>query len=535
MSQAEELLDDIVVYDEGDETTQVNGDKSIVLNDTETGENYALAVKNGKLTITEVPYNVVDQTLGGHIVIGTDRYIIIPDELKKIAVQHDHNIETVTFDCPRYWDEHDMSKMKIYINYLRPDDVKGSDLAKNVVVDAVDENIMHFDWTITGHMTEINGPITFLVCVQKVGSDGTTSNHWNSELSIGEMYVSPGLECEETIVSIYPGIITSLLTRMDEAEANTAPEEILRRINDALNNNESTQQTVYNLVKEYLADDTELSEEINRQVIAYLNDNLNSMVEELVDNNASAIVCEDEDGNVSNVQVELDEAREKIDSCFQSVSDGKALVASAITDKRVPTDATATFAQMAANILKIVLGSGNAAAGDVLAGKTFTNDDGIEYVGKMPNNGAATKTLNCGESYTIVEGYHDGNGKVTANSLANQTMATALAEHLTVGFSAWVNGVKITGTRPAAISVLSASDIKANSFGSSTEWFYKRNTYTLNVTFSTPFDKIPTIYITNPSSNLTCSAIDVSRTGFTFKVIVSSEDTRVTLGWRAEA
>lgn len=43
----------------------------------------------------------------------------------------------------------------------------------------------------------------------------------------------------------------------------------------------------------------------------------------------------------------------EVENCFQSVSDGKVLVASAITDKGVSTDATATFEQMAANISSI--------------------------------------------------------------------------------------------------------------------------------------------------------------------------------------
>lgn len=71
----------------------------------------------------------------------------------------------------------------------------------------------------------------------------------------------------------------------------------------------------------------------------------------------------------------------------KSVSDGKAQVAAAITAKRVPTAATATFGEMAANIGKIVLGSGNAVPSDVLAGKTFTNNDGVKYTGTMPNRG----------------------------------------------------------------------------------------------------------------------------------------------------
>ena len=81
-----------------------------------------------------------------------------------------------------------------------------------------------------------------------------------------------------------------------------------------------------------------------------------------------------------------------VNECFQSVSNGKTLIASAITDKRVATDATATFAQMAENISKIVLGSGNATKKDVLSGKTFTNDDGIEYTGSMTNNAGSEKS-----------------------------------------------------------------------------------------------------------------------------------------------
>lgn len=45
--------------------------------------------------------------------------------------------------------------------------------------------------------------------------------------------------------------------------------------------------------------------------------------------------------------------KEAINNCFQSVSNGKALIASAITDKKVITDANASFATMAANIRKI--------------------------------------------------------------------------------------------------------------------------------------------------------------------------------------
>jgi hypothetical protein len=90
-----------------------------------------------------------------HIVIDQDRNIIVPDSLKRIAVQYDHNIETVTFDCPRYWDGHDMSKMVVYINFACPDGVIGSAIATNVYVDEIDPTIMHFDWTIMSETTRV--------------------------------------------------------------------------------------------------------------------------------------------------------------------------------------------------------------------------------------------------------------------------------------------------------------------------------------------------------------------------------------------
>ena len=194
-----------------------------------------------------------------HIVIGRDRYIIVPDELKKIAVQNDHNIETVTFDCPRYWDQHDMSKMRIYVNYMRSDDEKGADLATNVVVDENDESIMHFDWTITGHMTALYGPVTILVCIQKVNEeDGTEQNHWNSELNT-DMYVSEGMECEADVVAHYPGIITSLLARMDEVEELTTRESILSLVELYLTENSPTwieiffsSEQMMSIVEDYL-------------------------------------------------------------------------------------------------------------------------------------------------------------------------------------------------------------------------------------------------------------------------------------------
>ena len=132
----------------------------------------------------------------GHIVIDSDRNIIVPQELKRLAVQYDHDIETVTFDCPRYWDDHDMSQMNVYINFLRADGQIGVYKADNVVVDSDDEALMHFDWTINRNVSEIDGRLEFVVCINSVDSNGREINRWNSEIC-KQCRVSEGLEYNE--------------------------------------------------------------------------------------------------------------------------------------------------------------------------------------------------------------------------------------------------------------------------------------------------------------------------------------------------
>ena len=157
-----------------------------------------------------------------HVVVGSDRYITVPESLQKIGVQFDHNAETVTFDCPRYWDGHDLSKMKIYINYMRPNDSFGAYLCSDAEIDSVDDTIMHFNWTISGHVTEFAGPLSFLVCICDVDQNGDSTTHWNSELNT-QMYISSGMKCRDAILGRYPDIITQLLNRMDSVEAVFAP------------------------------------------------------------------------------------------------------------------------------------------------------------------------------------------------------------------------------------------------------------------------------------------------------------------------
>lgn len=124
----------------------------------------------------------------------------------------------------------------------------------------------------------------------------------------------------------------------------------------------------------------------------------------------------------------------------------------------------------------------NAAAADVLTGKIIVAADGTVVTGTMPNNGAASKTLDATTiTYTIPKGCHSGSGKVnivletktvtptksvqdvtpTAGKVLSKvtvaaipdnyidtTDANATAAQILAGSSAYVDGTKVEGSMP---------------------------------------------------------------------------------------
>lgn len=159
-----------------------------------------------------------------HIIVNKDRTVVVPDSVRKIGIQYDHKVNTLTFDCPRYADDNqsiDMSRMAIYINFSRNDKTKGSIAATNVFVDPDDPEIMHFDFVITRSVTLVNGPITCLVCAKSTDAEGVEDNHWNSEL-FNKLSVGEGMEAEEELTEEEIDYITGLLQQINTTHAEVA-------------------------------------------------------------------------------------------------------------------------------------------------------------------------------------------------------------------------------------------------------------------------------------------------------------------------
>ena len=105
---------------------------------------------------------------------------------------------------------------------------------------------------------------------------------------------------------------------------------------------------------------------------------------------------------------------------------------------------------------------GDAVASDVVSGKTFTSESGIEVVGTMPNNGAVSPTaLSPNGSYTIPLGYHNGNGVVSASPNTGTYSPTTRNAALDMGISNLNRYVNTTGVPNSNTETYTASSRNA--------------------------------------------------------------------------
>ena len=151
---------------------------------------------------------------------------------------------------------------------------------------------------------------------------------------------------------------------------------------------------------------------------------------------------------IGELQTELESLREQVGQKDTEIEDLKAQVSE--------KESKIQELQNQLNNINSLLTQTNATSAQILSGYTAYSG-GQLITGTMVNRGAASSTLNCGASYTIPAGYHNGSGVVKANSLASQTSATATAADILSGKTAYVNGKKLTGTATSGTLVLATT------------------------------------------------------------------------------
>ncbi len=184
---------------------------------------------------------------------------------------------------------------------------------------------------------------------------------------------------------------------------------------------------------------------------------------------------QDSNNNMDIIDAEIKEAQDKADQAFQSASNGKVAIKTAITgvDPTVTIPTDATFNQLATAISQIKTGvdteDATATAAQILANMT-AYVKGVKITGKAADNGPiAAETVNLtaqNQEYTIASGFHSGLRKikavitnlsagvikagVTVGGIAGTFTADATAGDTTVlnGYTYYRNGVKGTGSMP---------------------------------------------------------------------------------------
>ena len=161
----------------------------------------------------------LDPATEPHIIINADKTVTVPEELKRILVQYDHNIETVTFDCPRYWYGHDLSQMGLRIVFQRSDGHREPHPVENLRIDPDNDEMIHFDWTISENTTLTSGNVKITVCAKLTNAEGVSEREWHT-IPNQDLFVNEGMECSgEEIVERNPDVIEYILAELDELKS----------------------------------------------------------------------------------------------------------------------------------------------------------------------------------------------------------------------------------------------------------------------------------------------------------------------------
>lgn len=157
-----------------------------------------------------------------YITIDTDtREITIPDNEKLFGVKDDLKAERKYFKCKKVvGDNLDLSKHRLYINYMNANKETSAYLVDDVKVDG---DYITFSWLLYRSVTKYIGNVSFIVCAKSSNNKGLLQTDWNTTLATGT--VKEGLEVDTAITEEYPDVIEQILNRLDGVEAGQISDE----------------------------------------------------------------------------------------------------------------------------------------------------------------------------------------------------------------------------------------------------------------------------------------------------------------------
>lgn len=231
--------------------------------------------------------------------------------------------------------------------------------------------------------------------------------------------------------------------------------------------------------------------------------------------------------NIDNYQVtpseDLDKIKADIDELFQSVSNGKTLIASAITDKGVTTSNTDTFQQLAKNIKAIQSTNLNNLIVIIDGKKYKLSEDGSGNITatiiNFSINNALTNCSNNNSNTSIAYGA-SYSAKITANSNHTLSSVTITMGGTDITSTAYSNGnisissvtgdIEIIATATASVIVNTYTITKTLSncsLSNTASEISEGGTYSATVTLDTDYE-IDDINITMGGRDITSSAFN---------------------------
>lgn len=161
-------------------------------------------------------------------------------------MQYDHDSEMYTFQVPRFIEGYDVSlcnKIEILYSNIDRKTKKSFDDIYQITDVSVDEELVTFEWLVSGFATRFAGSLNFLIRFAFAEEDSTYSYLWHTDIFKG-ITILEGMNNSEAIVKQNPDIIDEF--QKDVADLQQVTDELkgdLAQIEDAVQNTLSEQIT----------------------------------------------------------------------------------------------------------------------------------------------------------------------------------------------------------------------------------------------------------------------------------------------------